>query len=1023
GEYVAACLAGVFTLEEALPLVAARGRLMQELPAGAMLSVALPAAELLPLLGEELALAAVNAPGLAVAAGPEEAVAGLAARLAAAGVEVRRLHTSHAFHSRMMEPALAAFAREVGRVCFQPPSIPFLSNLTGTWITPAEATDPGYWVRHLRQTVRFSDGVLELLRAPDRVLLEVGPGRTLSSLVRRHGSPPAAGAAEPAVVQSLPHPGDPRPETAFLLGALGRLWLAGVTVGWEGFHRGERRLRVPLPTHPFERQRYWLDPPLREGHERMPAGPAGAWSAPAEEGAAVVQASSQETVQRQLRHPRPDLETPYLAPRGAVEEGLAGLWEEVLGIAGVGVHDDFFELGGHSLMATQLASRIRDRFGLEVPLDALFEAATVARLAPRLTGIAAVGGTIRPQPRRGPVALSFAQQRLWFLDRLEPESPWYNLAFAVRFEGRLYLPALERALAAVAGRHESLRTTFELRDGEPLQVIVAPSPVPLPLADLAGLPAPLSGAEARRLAVEEARRPFDLARGPLCRARLLRMAGADHLALLTLHHIVADGWSMGVMVRELGVFYERWTAGTGEPLPALPIQYADFAVWQRAELPAVLEKTLLPYWRERLGGSLPVLELPTDRPRPPVQTFRGARSPIALPAPLVVRLRALARERGATLFMALMAGFKALLLRSTEETDVLVGIPIANRNRSEIEGLIGLFVNTLVLRTDLSGDPGFAELLGRVREGTLGAYAHQDLPFEKLVEELQPRRDLARSPLFQVMLGLESAPPAPWRVPDLAATPLEVDLGAARFEHTLFLAETALGGIAGHLEYNRDLFDRTTAARLIDHLGNLLAGAAEAPGTPLSRLPLLAPAESWQLLGEWNATARPAPQGTTPERILARAAERPDATALACGEERVSYGELAARAGRLARHLRSLGVGPEVLVGIATLRSPAMVVGLLGIWLAGGAYLPLDPAYPPERLALMLADSGAPVLLTEERLLPILPPHAARTVCLDRDWPEISRAAAGPDLRAPAAPAGLAYVLYTSGSTGRPKGV
>jgi amino acid adenylation domain-containing protein len=1052
GEYVAACLAGVFTLEEALALVAARGRLMQELPAGAMLSVALPEAEILPLLGGDLALAAVNAPGLAVASGPEAAVAALEARLAAAGVESRRLATSHAFHSPMMEPVLEAFAREAGRPRLQPPRIPYLSNLTGTWITAAEATDPGYWVRHLRQTVRFSAAVQELLGDPSRVLLEVGPGRTLASFVRRH-SPVTGTPAAPAavVVQTMPQERDAQPEPAFLLGALGRLWLAGVEVGWEALHRGERRLRVPLPNQPLERRRYWIDPPgagatpvnaaaaaplppadLESGEEHHAGG--GAETRPPEQAAMRVGTAIP-------RHPRPDLETAYVAPRDALEEGLAALWAEVVGIEQVGIHDDFFELGGHSLMASQLTSRIRDRFALEVPLETFFATASVAKLAPHLAAVEGKPGSllaaaapIRPLPRAGlmapmpnaplaPIPLSFAQQRLWFLDRLEPGSPWYNLAFAVRFAGALDATALARALDAVDTRHESLRTTFALRGGQPVQVIAPPSPLPLAVADLAALPTAAREAEARRLARDEARRPFDLARGPLCRTRLLRLDAGDHLALLTLHHIISDGWSMGVMVAELGAFYQRFTGGGGEPLAPLPIQYADFAAWQRAELPALMETKLLPYWRQRLGGSLPLLELPADRPRPPVQTFRGSRTPVALAPPVVARLRAVAREHGATLFMTLLAGFKTLLLRYTQETDLLVGTPVANRGQSQIEGLIGVFVNTLVLRTDLAGDPRFLALLGRVREGTLGAYAHQDLPFERLVEELQPRRDLARSPLFQVMLGLENAQSTPWRVPGLAATALEVDLGASRFECTFFLGETGEGGVGGHLEYNRDLFDRTTAARMVSHLENLLAGAAAAPETLLSLLPLLAPAELHQLAGEWNSTARAVPRATTPELILERTAERPGATALIWGDETLSYGELATRAGRLARHLRRLGVGPEVLVAIACERSPEMVVGLLGVWLAGGAYLPLDPAYPADRLAWMLADSGAPVLLTQERLLAALPPHAAREVCLDRDWPAIA-GGADPTLGARwPAPENLAYVIYTSGSTGKPKGV
>ncbi len=1086
GEYVAACLAGVFPLDQALALVAARGRLMQELAPGAMLSCALPEADLLPLLGEELALAAVNAPGLTVASGPEPAVAALAARLAAAGVESRRLATSHAFHSPMMDPALAAFAREAAALRPQPPRIPYLSNLTGTWITPAEATDPDYWVRHLRHTVRFSQGVQELLRRDtDRVLLEVGPGRTLASFVRRQTAPAAAGApavtAAPtegvagvagtggtggtggaAVVQALPQRREARPEPAFLLDAVGRLWLAGVEIDWEALHRGERRLRVPLPTHPFERRHFWLEPP----HQRETREPSEAKDLHEESAAAPLRPPSRPAT-TVPRHPRPDLDTAYTVPRDSLEEGLAALWQEVLGIEQVGAHDDFFELGGHSLMATQLISRIRDRYALEIPLDALFENATVAKLAPLLlpgeggegaAGAApAAGLTIPRLPlRQGPLALSFAQQRLWFLDRLEPGSPWYNLAFAVRFAGSLDVAALRRAVDALASRQESLRTTFDPRAGQPAQVIAAPAPLPLPVADLAGLAGEAREAEALRLAGGEARRPFDLARGPLWRVRLLRLGAGDHLALLTLHHIVSDGESMSILVRELGALYEAFATGARDPLPPLLIQYADFAAWQRSVLPAVMETKLLPYWRQRLGGRLPVLELPSDRPRPALQTFRGARSRVALPAALTAGLRALARQHGATLFMTLLAGLDVLLHRYTEETDLLVGSPVANRNHSQIEGLIGLFVNTLVLRTDLAGDPGFVDLLARVRAGTLGAYAHQDLPFERLVEELQPRRDLARSPFFQVMLGLERVAATAWRVPGLAAVPLEVDLGASRFECTFFLAETAgrvgegggagdvggaddvggagaAGGIGGHLEYNRDLFDPETAARLVAHFGNLLGAAAAAPATPISRLSLLAPAEEVQLRVEWNATAREVPRQTAPELILRRIAERPAAVALRWGDERLTYAELGARAGRLASRLRRLGVGPEKLVGIACERSPEMVWGLLGIWLAGGAYLPLDPAYPPERLALMLADSGAAVLLTQERLLSTLPPHAAHVVCLDglgSEEPGGSKGTGSTEeasridgIAGLAAAENLAYVIYTSGSTGRPKGV
>ncbi len=1000
GEYVAACLAGVFSLEDGLRLVAARGRLMQSLPEGAMLGVDLPAEEVQPLLGADLGLAAVNAVNACVVAGPAEAVAELGVRLEERGIDSRRLHTSHAFHSPMMDAAVAPFRDIVAGVSLSAPRIPYVSNVTGTWITAAEATDPGYWARHLRQTVRFSAGLAELLREPARVLLEAGPGRTLSTLAGRH--PDRSGQV---IVSSLRRPRDAQPEVPLLLAAAGKLWLAGVRLDAGAMHAGRRRRKVSLPTYPFERRPYRVAPQwpaFSGGRRERPASPAPELAAAAAE-------------------PRPEASAGWIAPRDAVEREIADLWQETLGVERVGAHDDFFELGGHSLMATRLVSRLRDRFGVEVAIDDFFAAATVAALARR---IAAAGGapvrSIPQAPRDGDLPLSFAQQRLWFLHQLEPGSAGYNMPIAVRFQGPLVPAVLERAAAEIVRRHESLRTTFALSGGEPVQVVAPPEPFSLPVVELEEIPSSLD--EARRLAGEEARRSFDLELGPLWRLRLLRLAAEDHVVLLTMHHIISDGWSIGIFIHELAALYGALARGEEPPLPPLPVQYADFTVWQRGWLAGDVLAAQLAWWRQRLGGALPVLELPLDRPRPPLQTFRGARLHLAVPADLTERLRALAGERGATLFMVLLAAFKTLLLRYTGQEDLLVGVPIAGRNRSEIEGLIGFFVNTLVLRTDLSRDPGFAELLDRVRDTTVGAYAHQDLPFEKLVEEIRPRRDLARSPLFQVMLGLENNPVAAAApaAPSLVATPLEIDAGAARFEWTFFLAERG-GAIAGSVEYNTDLFDEATVSRAVGHWTRLLAAAAGDAGELLSRLPLLPAEEERQLLVAWNETARDFALDRPVHALIARhAARSPAAPAVLCEGGALSYGELDARANRLAHRLRALGVGPEVPVGIYLDRSLAMPAALLAVWKAGGAYLPLDPAYPRERLSYMLEDSGAPVVLTEESLLATVPPSAARAVCLDRE--DVAGESAQ-DPGVPAGPESLAYVLYTSGSTGRPKGV
>ncbi|MEA2693948.1 MAG: hypothetical protein QOJ16_3335, partial [Acidobacteriota bacterium] len=727
-------------------------------------------------------------------------------------------------------------------------------------------------------------------------------------------------------------------------------------------------------------------------------------------------------------------EVDFVAPRTPLEDLLAGIWAELLGVARVGVDDNFFALGGHSLLATRLAARVRATLGVELPLARLFAAPTVAGLARELTTTAAfpaasAAGVLRPLPRAGAEApLSFAQERLWFLDRLEPGSAAYNLPAAFRLAGRLDLAALAASLGEVARRHETLRTTFEEVSGRPVQRI-APAmagAMLLPLVDLARLPAAIQESERWRLGAAEAALPFDLARGPLLRAVLLRLAAEESVLLVTLHHIAADGWSAGVLAREVGALYAAFSRGLPSPLAGLPVQYADFAVWQRAWLSGEVLAGEIAHWRERLAGAPTGLDLPADRPRPAVRTARGGSLDFELPADLAAGLKTLSRRRGTTLFMTLFAGFAALLGRLTGEEDLLVGSPVANRTQGETEGLIGLFVNTLVLRGDLTGDPPFGDLLARVRAMALDAYAHQDLPFETLVAELEPTRDLARNPLFQVLFVLQNAPAADLALPGLKLTPLPATSGAAKLDLALSLAEQAGGGLAGTAEYSADLFDPGTVARLLGYLRTLLAGAAAEPGLRLADLPLLDPAELDQILRGWNRTAVDRPEGLLLHELFeAQAARTPRATALLWGEERVTYEDLDIRASAQARRLSALGVGPEVRVGLLASRSPALVAGALAVWKAGGAYVPLDPEYPRERLAAILADAAAPVLLAERRFAGLLAGSAARLVALDEEGEPEGGGAVEPREEAPAPERArrLAYVIYTSGSTGRPKGV
>lgn len=1513
GEYVAACRAGVFSLEDALKAVAARGRLVQRLPAGAMLAVALAEGDLAPFLDERVSVAAINGPARCVVSGPFDAVETVVERLKQQGLDGVRLRTSHAFHSAMMEPAMEDLAELLAGFDMQPPHTPFVSNVTGDWIAATDATDPGYWARHLRHAVRFSEGLSTLIAGREpQVLLEVGPGQTLQSMARQI----AGSVGRAYVFGAMRRADDDRSDTDVAVEALGRVWLSGGAVDWQGVHQHRPHRRVALPGYPFERDLYWIEPNrsdapahghrpagrrpdvadwfylttwkpalaapsipiddavrrarwmvfsdenplatalverlrraecdvvtvhLGEAFERLDAGrfrlapgsredyrrlvqsldsvPTAivhAWNlsdaedlqtcqrrgyfsllylaqalastgeanvrlavlanelfdvsgaeavrpekatllgpckvvpqelahvslvcidpgpipsstdptpivdralaeivgdapdrfvalrgarrlVPAFEpvrfdagntpgkgvrdggrylitgafgsvgahlarhlaqsararlvlvgrlplpertmwqewldrygddetshrirlirdleslGAEVVAVTANVADEKQMReaaafadawfggldgvlhaagvtegpsifvplteigdaetatqfeskvhgvlaldraladraldfrllfssnaavlgglglvaysaanlfmdafasaknargdaswisanwdgwdlpetteaargrtrvadfsmspgesvdavrrivacatggqivvsavdmseraelwlraggsriaegsvggsglHERPNLAAAYEAPRTSVERSLAGIWQDLLGVDSVGVDDNYFELGGHSLLATQMMSRVRESFAVELPIRTIFEAPTVAELA------AVVDAAIEARrddsdapdrivraPRTGAMPLSFAQQRLWFLDQLEPDSPLYNVACAVRLRGALDVGVLSQSLDDVVRRHEVLRTRFAERDGEPVQT---PDGVDRILVDVEYAPtdaAESPEAYARRRAREEARRPFDLATGPLVRVHLVRLSVDDHLFVFTAHHIVSDAWSMDVLVRELATLYGAFSAGRQSPLPDLDIQYADYAVWQRTWLTGQTLDTQIGYWVRQLAGLAP-LDLPGDRPRPPVQTFRGATHRFEVERSIAEAVAALGTREGATLFMTLLTAFASLLHRYTGQTDLAVGSPVAGRSRREVEPLIGFFVNTLVLRIDAASDPAFVDLLGQVRETTLEAYAHQDLPFERLVEALQPERDRSRSPLFQVMFVLQNAPQTRIEAPGLALEPESLDAGAAKFDLTLFVAEGD-AGLDCALEYNADLFDAESVERIGRHFANLLSAVARDPHTRLSRLDLLSPEERDRTVVDWNATRVDWPEDLCAHELFERQARRtPEAIAVeTTSGERIAYGELDRRAARLAAWLRANGVTPDDAVGLSVCRSIEMAVGVLGILKAGAAYVPLDPEYPADRLAYMVRDCGATLVVADARAVRALGDVPARLFCFDADW-AAAEACDEPTPPSGVGPAHSAYVIYTSGSTGWPKGV
>ena len=1513
GEYVAATLAGVFDLDSALELVAARGRMMQSMPPGAMLSVQMSETDIAPWLAEDdrLSLAAINAPGLIVVSGPFDAIDALERRLDEAGHGIRRLHTSHAFHSSMMAPILQPFTALVARMQPQSPQIRFLSNVTGSWITPEQATDPAYWAQHLRQGVRFADGVGLLLQESSMALLEVGPGNTLTRLARWHD----LADKDRIILASLRHPRVQRDDQAFLLETLGQLWMKGVDVDWRAFYEGEVRYRIPLPTYPFQRQRHWIDPDaaemvfssdgektvskreninewlyvpawrrspvtghlsestgghapwlifkdklgdpmvgilseagypvitvqpgstfsqtgethfaLRPGNEsdlqmlfekldaegRLPERLIIAWndkydlfekarqrgidtfmhmmqalqklnimqsldivfighhaldfsglselspfqamaigpcrvaseefsnircrffdiSVPEDKdeqtilarkvardiilgndkvvayrggrrwvqsfeslqppdhgdirlrsrgvylitgglghmgllfarylaekvgtrlallgrtplplrkdwpqmiaegmpddpiirkirgvleleslGAEVMYFSAdvadesamhqvvRDTIEHfgalhgvfhaagivgldalapmaeltpgqcdqhyqakvlgtmtlarvladrhldfvflqsslstvlggfgmaayaaanafmdsfaaqqsrqgdtlwmsidwdgwafevggmaqvslggasefairpgeglavldhilayedlsqivistadlnaRLRvlathhqedeasveddsaalagvHPRPELSVPFVAPENSLEKAIATLWEQTLGVGPIGREDDFFELGGHSLLATQIVSRLRDDYHVSLPLRDLFESPTVAGLAHLIardmdeSGVHPQPTAIGPVPRKERMPLSSGQQRLWFLERLQPGALYNNFA-AIRVHGPLDLTLLTKSLEGIVQRHEILRTTFHEESGMPYQRIHPAMPVKVSIQDLGALDEKEKEAQVHDLAIASARQPFDLSEGPLMRVQVLRLGPEEHVIFFTMHHIVSDGWSVTVLIQELVAHYRALQQGRQPDLSPLAIQYADYAVWQREQLHSEEIGQQVAWWREQLSDIEP-LALPADRPRPPIQTTHGANEWFQIPSSLYEKLVAVSKQEGVTSFMIMTAAIAALLHRYTMQDDIALGTPIANRTRVETEGLIGFLLNTLVLRIDLSDNPTFAELLNRVRETTLGAYDQQDVPFEMLVDELQPERDMSRTPLFQVMIDLQHSHLSRLDLPGLTLSPLRIDDGTAKFDMAFSLEEDE-SSLSGYLNYNTDLFRDDTIKRLLQHLLRLLDAALSAPEQRLSQLPLLTDDEL-ALLDVWGGLTREgiARVPDILQQFSSSVAAAPDAIAIQQGDVRLTYAALDARANQLAHGLIARGVGPEQVVGILLGRTPDMIVAMLGVLKAGAAFVILAPDYPDERIQFILQDAGVRVVISDK-------PDVRGLGVAGGDHPEILNLStlsvehASPDLLNVVHPSNAAYIVYTSGSTGQPKGV
>ncbi len=1016
GEYAAACLAGVLSLND-LGVIAARARLMQQQPRGAMMAVRLGAAALEPMLGTEISIAGYNAPELVVVSGPTEAIDDLHRRLADRGIGCKMLATSHAFHSPMMDGAVEPFRQALGKVDFREPRLDWISCLTGDWVTRDEAVSPDYWTEQMRRAVRFSDGVERLLKTDGTVLVEVGPGTSLTTLVRLH----CGRSQSHRAVATLGNEHDR--DVRSVLDAVGRLWVQGLKVDWAALRSHEPRRHVPLPTYAFERKRHWMDPA----------------------GLAVVETGADGRQGPEMPAVPADASCPQPASGSSNDNAIEGrLLALLCNISGIPANEivgsaSFLELGLDSLLLTQLVVAMEGQFGVEVTLPQLLsEYATPDKLARRLAELAlpaasseievAARPVIVPRPRDRAAPLSSAQRRLWFMDRLEGPNATFIIPLGVRLRGKLDRRALELALADIVVRHESLRTIYPEEGGTPRQELLEASVPCLTVAAVqaADLPAAMAA---------ECRRGFELASEPPFRTHLFELSPEEHVLLLQVHHIAGDGFSLMALAKDLSAAYDARRQGFAPAMPALPVQYADFAAYQMevlgtADEPDSVMSRQLAFWKETLKGIPEEIPLPKDRSRPPLASYRGDRIPVNIDSALHKRLVECAADMNGSVFMLLQAALAALLTRLGGGTDVPIGSPIAGRTDKSLADLVGCFVNMLVLRTDTSGNPSFRELVSRIRSANLGAYANQELPFERLVESINPERSLARHPLFQVMLAFLNTSRIEFKMSGLATALEPVNTGTAQYDLSFYFNERrapngAPQGIDGVLEFSTDLFDKTTADRMARALVLLVAGAAATPDAAIADLPILLPEERDTLLSLWNATAAPIPPGGI-HALFERQAERtPGRTAVISGSIRLTYADLEQRANRIARTLRSRGIERGGRVGVCLERSGDLPAVLLGILKAGACYVPLDPAFPEERLVFMAGDAELTCAVSTSKLAELINLPREHLLLLDADAALIGSASPEPLCADDGAAQenDPAYILYTSGSTGKPKGV
>lgn len=1041
GEYVAACIADVFPLEDGLRLISERGRLMGALPQnGTMAAVFADASRIADILQphlDKVSIAATNGSDNTVISGDASTLQIILDELAELGISSKPLTVSHAFHSPLMDSILDEFESFAHGITFSAPRIPLCSNLLGGILEPDTTPDASYWRDHIRAEVKFAEGMQALANSGMDAFIEIGPSPVLLGMGKRC-LPDSKSAWLPSLRQN-------QDDWQIILDSLGKLYTRGADVNWTGFDSGSARRKVTVPNYPFQRQRYWLEASGKQPAIEKPA-------PSLTSGSNGKQPHKQKEKIERRNHTLPHAtqvstsdfdKTTLLSANSAQRQQLLSDFLQkqtarILGMEPSQLNPDqpLDTMGLDSLMAMELKNSLESKLGVNISVASLLQGPTLSRLVSE-----ALENLDAPSPSNeipliianndsNESPLSYGQQALWFLHQLLPDEISFNVAGAIRIHGDLNIPALERAFEQLVERHESLRSTFHVINGEPVQRVHEAVDGFFRVEDAAGW----NKAELRERLAVEAHRPFDLEHGPVLRALLYATKDSQHILLLAMDHIVTDFWSMTVLARELLALYEANKTDKPIDLPPLPARYSDYVRWQTEMLASPQGERLETYWRTQLTGELPALNLPTDRPRTPLQTYRGDSEHIMINGEVYKQLKALAQENGATMFMTLVAAFQTLLYRYSNQEQFLVGSVTAGRNHAELANLVGYFINPIALRADFSKNPSFDEILQRVRQTTLDAFKHQDYPPALLAKKLGIQRDSSRPPLFETMFILQKAHETD--VQTLSPFALGIDgarmeasgltlesiaLGGepAQFDLTMMMAESEQG-LAASLQYNTDLFDASTIQRMLAHFRSLLQEITADPAKPVSLHSLLSDSQKQQILVEWNQTQTEYPRETCIHTLIEAQAKRaPDAVAVQFEDQNLTYKELNKRADAIAHVLMAQGVRPGRLVGLYVNRSMDMLVGLLGVLKAGGAYLPLDPSFPAERLEFMLADSNASVILTLSTLLPNLPKNNAQVICLD----ELAKGKRGRKPKATVTPDDLAYVIYTSGSTGKPKGV